>query len=177
MKPKSIRLTITLIALGFILFSSIYYIQNIRLNAEKNKNNLRYNEDLKSSAFSGKIHIDNNWTTTKAAGICTGNGTYSEPYVIEDLVIDGGGSGSCIYNFNELWFFYSISKCDFWNYFGICIFNTSDGDCCRRFVPWFGSSRNPIHDRCDQIGLIIRSVYNTFNNEFELRINTYSPFF
>jgi len=39
MKPKSIRLTITLIALGFILFSSIYSSQNIRLNAEKNKNN------------------------------------------------------------------------------------------------------------------------------------------
>ena len=38
MKPKSIRLTITLIALGFILFLSIYSIQSIRLNAEKNNN-------------------------------------------------------------------------------------------------------------------------------------------
>ena len=39
MKPKSIRLTTTIIAFGFILFTSIYSIQNIRLNAEKNKNN------------------------------------------------------------------------------------------------------------------------------------------
>ncbi|MFX0142160.1 MAG: hypothetical protein ACFFDN_51455 [Candidatus Hodarchaeota archaeon] len=47
-------------------------------------------------AVSGKIHIDNNWTAAKSAGICTGNGTYSEPYVIDDFIIDGGGSGSCI---------------------------------------------------------------------------------
>jgi len=52
---------------------------------------------LKISAVSGKIHIDNNWTDARDAGICTGNGTYSEPYIIEDLVIDGGGSGSCIW--------------------------------------------------------------------------------
>jgi len=49
------------------------------------------NKNLKISAISGKIHIDNNWTATKSAGICTGTGTYSDPYVIEDLVINGGG--------------------------------------------------------------------------------------
>ena len=46
------------------------------------------NVNVKLSEVSGKIHIDNNWTDAKDAGICTGNGTYSEPYVIEDLVID-----------------------------------------------------------------------------------------
>lgn len=39
-------------------------------------------------AVSGKIHIDNNWTAAKSAGICTGNGTYSEPYVIDDLMVE-----------------------------------------------------------------------------------------
>ena len=39
MKPKSIRLTITLLTLGFILFLSINSSQNIKLNAEKDKNN------------------------------------------------------------------------------------------------------------------------------------------
>jgi len=53
-------------------------------------------DNLKISKISGKIHIDNNWTATKSAGICTGNGTYSEPYVIKDLEINGGDSGSCI---------------------------------------------------------------------------------
>ncbi len=54
------------------------------------------NKNPKISAVSGKIHIDNNWTAAKAAGICTGNGTYFEPYVIDDLVIDSEFSGSCI---------------------------------------------------------------------------------
>jgi len=35
-------------------------------------------------------------SVAKKDGICTGNGTYSDPYIIEDLVINGGGSGDCI---------------------------------------------------------------------------------
>ena len=58
-------------------------------------------KNLKISAVSGKIHIDNNynnnWTDAKNSGIVTGNGTYSEPYIIENLVIDAGGSGSGIF--------------------------------------------------------------------------------
>ncbi|MHA1320894.1 MAG: right-handed parallel beta-helix repeat-containing protein [Promethearchaeota archaeon] len=55
----------------------------------------------KSSEYSDVINldkenIDNNWTAAKAAVICTGNGTYSEPYVIEDLVIDANNTGSGI---------------------------------------------------------------------------------
>jgi parallel beta-helix repeat protein len=72
------------------------------------------NKNLKISAVSGKIHIDNNWTAAKAAGICTGNGTYSEPYVIEDLVIDGGGSGSCILIENSDMYF-KIRNCSVYN--------------------------------------------------------------
>ncbi|GAH53751.1 unnamed protein product, partial [marine sediment metagenome] len=67
-------------------------------------------ENLKISALSGKIHIDNNWTDAWSAGICTGNGTYSEPYVIEDLVIDAGGSGSCIFIENSMVYF-KIENC------------------------------------------------------------------
>ena len=51
---------------------------------------------LKSAKISGPIHIYNNWSAAKAVGICTGNGTYSQPYLIKDLVIEGGGSRSCI---------------------------------------------------------------------------------
>jgi len=58
---------------------------------------LGYNP-LEVSAISGKIYIDGNsgWTAFKAAGNCIGDGSYSEPYIIKDLVIDGEGSGSCI---------------------------------------------------------------------------------
>ena len=41
----------------------------------------------KASAISGKIHINNNWTETKIAGICTGEGTYQIPYLIKDFRI------------------------------------------------------------------------------------------
>jgi len=50
-----------------------------------------------------KIHIDDsgisalNWSITSKLKLwCTGTGTYSDPYVIDNLEIDGGGSGSGI---------------------------------------------------------------------------------
>ncbi|MFX0154471.1 MAG: nitrous oxide reductase family maturation protein NosD [Candidatus Hodarchaeota archaeon] len=70
--------------------------------------------NLKISAISGKIHVDNNWTATKSVGICTGSGTYSDPYVIEDLIIDGGGSGSCILIENSNVYF-RIENCTLYN--------------------------------------------------------------
>ena len=72
------------------------------------------NEYLKISTISGKIHIDNNWTDAWDAGICTGNGTYSDPYVIEDLVINGTGSGSCIWIENSDVYF-KIENCTLYN--------------------------------------------------------------
>ena len=67
-----------------------------------------------------KIVINNgngstyNWSVAKADGICTGNGTYSEPYIIEDLVIDAGGSGSCISIENSDVYFI-IENCTLYN--------------------------------------------------------------
>jgi len=47
-------------------------------------------------------------------GICTGNGTYIEPYVIEDFVIDGGHVGSCIWIENSNVYF-RIENCSLTN--------------------------------------------------------------
>ena len=57
-----------------------------------------YNGNLKRSKPWDKIHIVGNqgWLDFKNAGNCTGLGIYSNPYVIEDLEIDGSGSGSCM---------------------------------------------------------------------------------
>ncbi len=72
-------------------------------------------ENLKLSAVSGKIHIDNNWSATESTySWCTGSGTFSDPYVIEDLVIDGGGSGSCIWIQNSDVYF-NIENCTLYN--------------------------------------------------------------
>jgi parallel beta-helix repeat protein len=73
-------------------------------------------ENLKLSAVSGKIHIINNsgWVDFRNAGNCTGSGTYSDPYVIEDLVIDGGSSGNSILIENSNVYF-KIQNCTLYN--------------------------------------------------------------
>jgi len=64
----------------------------------------------------GKIHINGNqeWLDFKNAGGCTGQGTYSDPYVIKDLIIDGGGSGSCILIENSNVYF-KVKNCTVFN--------------------------------------------------------------
>lgn len=99
-----------------IVFLIIPSILSINYSYTKSLGNNEFkNENLKSSrvrpAEFGNIFIDNNWAAAKAAGICTGNGTYSEPYIIEDLRIEGSGmGGSCIVikNTNE---FFKIENC------------------------------------------------------------------
>jgi len=98
---KSNRKTIILIILGILFALSPIFANNQRFTTRDRDITSNYRDEfdhdnLKISAISGKIHIDNNWTDAKDVGICTGNGTYSEPYIIEDFIIDGGGSGSCI---------------------------------------------------------------------------------
>ncbi|MFX1496308.1 MAG: nitrous oxide reductase family maturation protein NosD [Promethearchaeota archaeon] len=89
-----------ILVLIFAFLPSIFNNSSYIIGTNKN---LSYNDDFNSnvdilqpSKISGQIHINNNWTTAKIAGICTGNGTYSEPYVIEDLEINSGESGTCI---------------------------------------------------------------------------------
>ncbi|MHA2009722.1 MAG: right-handed parallel beta-helix repeat-containing protein [Candidatus Hodarchaeales archaeon] len=54
------------------------------------------NENIKILAVSGRIHINGNsgWIDFKSDGNCTGLGTFSEPYIIKDLVIDCNNSGN-----------------------------------------------------------------------------------
>jgi len=118
MESKKIAIFITL---GMIFALSLIIINIYNFNTGNSENSTDYNVDnnldnknLKISAVSEKIHIDNNWTAAKAAGICTGNGIYSDPYVIEDLVIDGGGSGSCILIENSDVYF-RIENCTVYN--------------------------------------------------------------
>ncbi|MHA1190883.1 MAG: right-handed parallel beta-helix repeat-containing protein [Promethearchaeota archaeon] len=111
---KSNRKTKPIILIILGIFFAIF-INNPRFTARdhditSNYNNEFDHKNLKISAVSGKIHINNNWSAAKIAGICTGNGTYSKPYVIEDLIIDGGGSGNCIYIENSNVFF-KIENC------------------------------------------------------------------
>jgi len=137
MKSKAKLIIMILITSG-IIFALLPVINNgLKFNTRYSNNNTSYNSDFnmdnknpKISAVSGKIHIDNNWTDAKDAGICTGNGTYSEPYVIEDLVIDGGGTGNGIV-INNSRVYFKIENCTITNsesYFaGIYLDNSTNG--------------------------------------------------
>ena len=98
-----------------LIFSNFsYLVVNATLDSNCSENrNLDY-ENLKISKISGPIHINNNWSAAKAEGICSGNGTFSEPYVLEDLVIDSEVSGSCILIENSEEYF-KIENCTIYN--------------------------------------------------------------
>lgn len=85
-------------------------------------------DTLQNSTGSGTIHINTDmaWIDAKLAGIVTGGGTYSDPFVIEDLVIDAGGSGSGILIENS--FVYArIENCTIYNGdTGISLFNSAN---------------------------------------------------
>ena len=76
--------TILLITVGIFFTLSPIITNNLSFTVGNSDKRTEYSEDvsadngnLKISKLSGKIHIDNNWTATKSAGICTGEGTYS----------------------------------------------------------------------------------------------------
>jgi len=123
MKSNLKTKTISLIALGIIFTLFPIITVNLNFNTGNSNKSLDFNEDsnfdyenLDLSAVSERIHIINNsgWVDFKNAGNCTGNGNYSDPYVIEDLVIDGGGLGDCIYIENSNIYF-RIENCTIYN--------------------------------------------------------------
>jgi len=73
-------------------------------------------ENLIISDVDSKIHIIGNsgWVDFKNAGHCTGLGTSSNPYVIEDLVIDSGGPGNCI-EIEDSDVYFKIENCTIYN--------------------------------------------------------------
>ncbi len=113
---KDIKLIILLITFFTLIISSICSeIYNFDFTQDT-KDNLD-NGVLKSSTFwtLNPIHIDNNWTETNNTNTwCNGKGTFTEPYVIENVTIDGKNSDYCllIENTDE---FFIIRNCTFDN--------------------------------------------------------------
>ena len=87
------------IALGIVITFSVLIIIDLNSNTGNRDKVNGKDGNLEISAVAGKIQIiyNSGWVNFKNAGNCTGSGTYSDPYVIEDLEIDGGGSGNCIW--------------------------------------------------------------------------------
>lgn len=87
---------------------------------------------ITSEIIENPIHIDdnaaNNWEWAEDQSWCSGSGVESDPYVIKDLKIDGGGSGCCILIQNSNVFF-RIENCEVYNSgVGIRLINTMNGE-------------------------------------------------
>lgn len=104
--------------LCFLCVSSTSGFKNVSLGgfykASNSKDDRLEFEILITSQISERIHINNNWTATKIAGICTGMGTYSKPYIIKDMVINAksSGNGILIENSND---YFIIKNCSLYN--------------------------------------------------------------
>ncbi len=125
-----------LMSFGIVFVLSMMINSNLNFNRGKSDDSNLDNKNLQISANSGKISItdvfDHGWTDAKAAGIVTGGGTYLNPYVIKDLVIDAGGSGSGI-KISQSDVFFKIKNCTVYNSgtggfdAGIRLFSVSNG--------------------------------------------------
>ena len=125
-----------LILLIFFLFIFLIPINLIFFTLDKNNNTIIENDtpleitDLKISGVSGKIDIvgEQGWLDFKDAGNCTGLGTYLDPFVIQDLIIDGQGSGSGIKITLSRNYFFRIENCTIFNCsIGIELYSTNNG--------------------------------------------------
>ena len=116
MKSK-IRIVLFTSVILFLFPSMLMAFRNEAINpVENNKEKPKQIEESGSWNLTGTpISIDNNWTAVKDAyDWCTGEGTESEPYIIENATIDAQESGSCIeiQNSNE---YFIIQNCSFYN--------------------------------------------------------------
>jgi parallel beta-helix repeat protein len=104
--------------LVFVIFIACLIIIPLTLdyyNLESKFDKSTQNE-LLISKYSEKIFINgtSDWIEFRSSGNCSGSGIYSDPYIIEDLIIDGQneGNGICIVN-SDL--FFRIENCTIFN--------------------------------------------------------------
>lgn len=154
LKFKTKVIIFMIFGINFVLLPLICY--NINIDGEAIYKVNSTNKFLKTSESSGKIFINgaSDWVDFKNAGNCSGEGTYSDPYVIEDLIINGGNTGSCIRIENSEAYF-RIENCtlynsgkNFFNYdAGIRLQNVSNGyliknNCSKNFCGIFHYGNN-----------------------------------
>lgn len=73
-------------------------------------------------------HVAHNWSWAIAQDWCNGTGTYSNPYIIKNLIINGENSNSCVLIENSDVYF-KIEDCEFFKSgVGIELFNSKNGN-------------------------------------------------
>ena len=120
MSLRNFKFKIIVCLFVIIILSMIYDPTNSRYTSIQNYTKTSYqklNDDptkIKTSKISTPIHINNNWSDAFIAGKCTGDGSYSNPYIIRDLDIDGNQDKSCIIIENSQDYFI-VENCTLYN--------------------------------------------------------------
>lgn len=106
------------IFLGFLLSSFFSFNRSIDLiDTEFTKLKIRTSDywDLPFKVLIDDTNPNYNWSKTAADNDwCSGSGTFGDPYIIENVTIDGGGSGYCISIQNSNVFF-ELRNCTFYD--------------------------------------------------------------
>jgi len=119
MNGKKKVLKTLLLFFSLILSFSCMFIQYKTIFNEAHKN-LKY--EIKTVVYKSGfwhdlsyIHIDNNWSVTATLeDWCDGQGTWDDPFIIENVTINGLNSSSCIMIENSREFF-KIKNCTVYN--------------------------------------------------------------
>jgi parallel beta-helix repeat protein len=119
---------------GFILFTIIWGV-GFPFCAENNLKDSENTRTPKTAYDADFIHIWNNWTATAAAfEWVTGGGNYTDPYIIEDVIVNRNGHPQALFIQSSTEYFI-IRNCTFYNAGvgplagngGLCLYTATNG--------------------------------------------------
>jgi len=112
--------------INLIILLSAFYISNLDTNRmneyEDSFQDYSIENNLKKAGFwtltplviDDDLGGDYTWLEASSEDWCTGSGTYSDPYIIENIIINGQNSSSCLTIQDSLKYFI-IRNCTFYN--------------------------------------------------------------
>jgi len=109
-KKFNIFIIISILIINSFIYSTIF----IKTNQSK-RNKISHKDfdqvgHIKLSENHSPIIINGNKNFNSTNGVSSGNGTFENPYIIEDFIIDAGGNGSCIF-INNTNAYFIIQNC------------------------------------------------------------------
>jgi parallel beta-helix repeat protein len=113
--------------LSLLVLLSFSLVINPQLNL-LSKERFEVEKGMNSSETSDVIQVKGNadWIELKNAGGCSGEGTYSDPYIIQDVIIDTDRKSMCISIFDSNVYFKIVNTSLFNAYTGIRLSNVSN---------------------------------------------------
>ncbi len=191
MKKNNVSIKLSIFTLGILLILNAVLIVKSDITAFTLVNSNKQDKfNINNSGYweLSNIIIDgdatgvgaHNWTWAENQPWCSGLGTFSSPYIIENVTIDGGGIASCI-DIRDSDVYFEIHNCTFYNSgygsppdndAGIRLYNVTHGRLFKNNCSNNGFSgihiirsynntilNNTLNDNFDQ-GLKLRLSYN-----------------